>query len=200
MIINRERRVRDVVVVGASAGGFSSVQAIAAAFPADLPAGIAVVLHRGVHRDPGGLASFLQQISKLHVVEPGDGEPFQHGYLYVAPMDRHLVFHQGRFYRSQGPKEHFTRPAADPLFRSAAHDFGHRVLAVVLSGYDSDGAMGANAVNARGGLTLVQAPWEADVPAMPRSTIDIDHVAGALPLEELIEAIQVLANGETLTV
>jgi two-component system chemotaxis response regulator CheB len=115
-------------------------------------------------------------------------------------MDRHLVVRGGRFYQDKGPKEHFTRPAADPLFRTAAADFGPRVLAVVLSGYDSDGAMGANAVNAGGGITLVQAPWEADVAAMPLNTIRIDHVGAALPLDKLLEAIPVLARGETLTV
>ncbi len=200
MIINKERRIRDVVVVGASAGGFRSIQAMAAAFPADLPAGIAVALHRGVHDDPGRLAWILQQGSRLRVVEPSGGEPFEHGSLYVAPMDRHLVFHQGRFYVSHGPKEHFTRPAADPLFRSVADELGPRVLAVVLSGYDGDGAMGARAVTAAGGITLVQAPWEAAVPAMPQSTIEIDHVAGALPLDRLFQAVTALARGEPLVV
>lgn len=115
-------------------------------------------------------------------------------------MDRHLVLHDGRFYQSEAPKEHFARPAADPLFRSAAADFGPRVLALVLSGYDGDGAIGANAVNAAGGMTLVQVPWEADIADMPLSTIKIDHVAGALTLDKLLEAVPVLARGETLTV
>jgi two-component system chemotaxis response regulator CheB len=194
--INAERQVRDVVVVAASAGGFSPLRAIAAAFPAELPAGIAVVLHRGVHDDPTRLVTVLKQGARLHVVEPGEGDPFQHGSFYVAPMDRHLVFLHGRFHRSQWPKEHYTRPAADPLFRSAAHDFGSRVLAVVLSGYDADGALGAKAVSDAGGITLVQTPAEADVPSMPQSTIAIDHVAAALPLERLLEAIPVLARGE----
>jgi two-component system chemotaxis response regulator CheB len=196
VIVNAERRVRDLVVVAASAGGFSSIQMIAAAFPADLPAGIAVVLHRRVHADPHMLVSILQQRSRLRVVEPSDGEPFRHGSLYLAPMDQHLVLKHGRFHRSRQPKENFTRPAADPLFRSAAHEFGPRVLAVVLSGYDSDGALGAKAVTAAGGITLVQAPWEADVPSMPWSAIEIDHVAAALPIEKLLEAIPILARGE----
>jgi two-component system chemotaxis response regulator CheB len=194
--INAERRVRDVVVVAASAGGFASIRALAAAFPSELPAGITVVLHRGVHDDPTRLLTILKQRARLRVVEPDEGEVFRHGSLYVAPMDRHLVFLQSRFHRSKWPQEHHTRPAADPLFRSAAHDFGPRVLALVLSGYDADGAMGAKAVSDAGGITLVQTPAEADVPSMPQSTIAIDHVAAALPLERLLEAIPVLARGE----
>jgi two-component system, chemotaxis family, protein-glutamate methylesterase/glutaminase len=198
MIINEERRARDVVVVAASAGGFQPVQAITAALPADLPAGIAVVLHRGAHAQANVLASILQRASRLRVVEPHDGDPFEHGALYLAPMDQHLVLHEGRFFRSRGPRENFARPAADPLFRSAAEDFGPRVLGVILSGCDADGALGARTITGAGGLTLVQDPRQADFPDMPRSALELDDVAGVLPVDRLAAAITALARGEAV--
>jgi two-component system chemotaxis response regulator CheB len=196
MALNGQQQVRDVVVVAASAGGFRSVAALASAFPADLPAGVALVLHRGRLEVP--LAGLLARRSHLRVVEPLDGTLFEHGRIYLAPSDQHLVFSGGCFFRSRGPKEHFTRPAADPLFRSAANEFGARVLGVVLSGYGADGADGARAVTAAGGLALAQDPWEASVPEMPRSALD--HVSAVLPLAGLLEAIAVLARGAVLDV
>ncbi len=200
MIINVEQRARDIVVVVASAGGFQPVRRIASAFPADLPAGIAIVLHRGVHADPGLLASILQRDSRLRVTEPHDGEPFEHGTLYLAPMDEHLILLSGRFFRSRGPKENFSRPAADPLFRSAADEFGPRVLGVILSGGNSDGALGALAISHAGGITLAQDPREAESPSMPLNAIKLDHVAAVLPLDGLLNAIATLAQGNVLTV
>ena len=200
MIVNGERLARDVIVVAASAGGFEPVRSIARYFPRDLPAGIAVVLHRGVHEDTGLLASILRQDSRLLVSEPHGGELFEHGHLYVAPMDRHLVLRDGRFFRDRGPKENFSRPAANPLFRSAAAGFGPRVLGVILSGGDSDGALGARAIAAAGGITLVQDPREAEDPSMPRRAIELDDVGAVLSLHALLDAIAILAHGNALTV
>jgi two-component system chemotaxis response regulator CheB len=197
MALNGQQQVRDVVVVAASAGGFPSVAAIASAFPADLPAGIVVVLHRGAQQGVP-LAELLARRSHLGVVEPPNGTPFEHGRIYVAPSDQHLVVHEGCFFRSRGPKEHFTRPAADPLFRSAAKEFGPRVLGVVLSGYGADGAEGARAVTAAGGIALAQDLREASVPDMPRNALG--HVSAVLPLGGLLEAIAVFARGAALDV
>jgi two-component system chemotaxis response regulator CheB len=196
MALNGQHQVRDVVVVAASAGGFPSVAALVSAFPADLPAGIALVLHRGAQGVP--LAGLLERRSHLRVIEPLDGTPFEHGRIYLAPSDEHLVVHGGCWFRSRGPKEHFTRPAADPLFRSAAKEFGPRVLGVVLSGYGADGANGARAVTAAGGIALAQDPREASVPEMPRNARG--HVSAVLPLGGLLEAIVVLARGAALEV
>jgi two-component system, chemotaxis family, protein-glutamate methylesterase/glutaminase len=200
MILNPEQRARDVVVVAASSGGFQPIRAIAAAMPADLPAGIAIVLHRGSGDIAGMLPAILQRDSRLRVVEPQDGDPFAHGMLYLAPAGQHLVLREGRFYRDSGPRENFARPAANPLFRSAAAELGPRVLGVVLSGGDSDGALGARAITAGGGITLAQDPHEAGDPSMPRSVIALDDVSAVLPLERLIPAIVALARGEALSV
>ncbi len=198
MIINAERIRRDVVVVAASAGGFKLVLTLAAKLPSTLPAGVAIVLHRTAV--DGVLQSVVQQRSSLPVVEPLDGEPFRHGAVFLAPSDRHLVLRSGAFFRDPGPKEHFTRPAADPLFRSAASEYGPRVLGIVLSGNDSDGADGSRAISEAGGITLVQLPEEADNPAMPRNTLLRDHVSAALPVEAIFEAIVPLAEGRAITV
>jgi two-component system, chemotaxis family, protein-glutamate methylesterase/glutaminase len=200
MIVNLERRARDVVVVAASAGGFRLLQALAAAFPADLPAGIAVVLHRSAGDHASLLTPILQRGSRLRVVEPLDGEPFEHGTLYVARADQHLVFRDGRLHGDRGPKENFARPAANPLFRSAAAEYGPRVLGVVLSGGDGDGALGARAVTAAGGITLAQDPREASYPSMPRSAIALDDVSAVLPFDGILAALPTLSRGEALIV
>ena len=198
-IINPDRVARDVIVVGASAGGFELISMLASLLPPDLPAGVAVVLHR--RPDPtGSLAWVLQRRSRLRVIEPQDGEPFEHGTIFIAPADRHLVIRNKLFFRDAGPKERFTRPAADPLFRSAAAEFGPRVVGVVLSGGDADGTEGAVAINAAGGITLAQDPGQAQHPSMPWSTIQRDHVSAVLPIEGIIPAVVALAHGEAIAV
>jgi two-component system, chemotaxis family, protein-glutamate methylesterase/glutaminase len=198
-IINPERLVRDVVVVAASAGGLELILHLVGELPADLPAGVAIVLHRSPAGD-GMLVSILQRKARMRVIEPQDHEPWAPGTIFVAPPDRHLVLRGKAFFRDAGPKERFTRPAADPLFRTAAAEFGERVVGIVLSGGDEDGAAGCIAVEAAGGITLAQDPDEAMHPSMPRSTILRDHVSAVLPIEGIIEAVVGLARGEEIRV
>jgi two-component system, chemotaxis family, protein-glutamate methylesterase/glutaminase len=197
--INSERIVRDVIVVGGSKGGIRAVTALLSRLPAALPAFIGVVIHRG-SSSPSDWSDVLGARTNLRVVEPSDGDVLTCGVVYIAPSDCHMMFRRGRIDLARGAKEHSTRPAVDPLFASAALAYGRRVLAVVLTGGGHDGMQGLLDVTSAGGLSLVQKPSEAEAPSMPEYAIARDHVGAALTVDEIGDAIVLLAQGECLLV
>jgi two-component system, chemotaxis family, protein-glutamate methylesterase/glutaminase len=194
--INQEEVARDVVVVAASAGGIPAVIEILSYLPADLPAFLGVVIHRG-RRAPADWSGMLARKARLRVVEPAAGDPLTRGFVYVAPTDANLVFVGDRVALDHTTKENYTRPAADPLFRSAALAYGPRVVGVVLTGCGSDGTKGLVEIARCGGLSLVQQPSEAAHPSMPASAIARDHVDASLTLAEIGQALVDLAWGRT---
>jgi two-component system chemotaxis response regulator CheB len=197
-VVNAERIARDVIVLGASAGGVRALLDLFGGLPADFHAAIAVVLHRSpVHRSV--LDVVLGRRTLLPVIEPSDGQALEGGRIYLAPRDHHLLLDGRRLRLTRGPKQHYTRPAIDPLFVSAAAAFGRRVVGVVLSGTGDDGARGLIAIKAAGGLSLVQSPDEAQYPAMPQNAVAHDRVSAALPARELAAALPVLARGAPFT-
>jgi two-component system chemotaxis response regulator CheB len=183
---------RDIVVVGASAGGVDALMRMARALPAPLPAAICIVLHVGAL--PSRLAQLLEAAGHHPAHQAEDGEALERGTIHVAPPDRHLLLQDGRLRLGHGPKEHHTRPAIDPLFRSAAIDAGARVIGVVLTGRLGDGAAGLQAIRACGGLALVQDPSDAEVPDMPRAVLRATEVDHCEPLDQLIATIGRLAG------
>jgi two-component system chemotaxis response regulator CheB len=184
-----------VVVIGASAGGVRALRSLFQALPADLPAVVAVVLHRSPFHE-SMLPAVLGRFSAMRVTEPAHEEPFKLGRIYVAPRDHHMTFHDGRFRLSRGAKEHYTRPAVDPLFRSAADWHGRRVIGVILTGSGDDGVSGLIAIKAAGGLSLAQDPDEATNDSMPQHAIRRDHVDGVMTVREMaMQLPQLLAGG-----
>jgi two-component system chemotaxis response regulator CheB len=117
---------------------------------------------------PVNLPALLERASNLKVSHGKEGERFVQGHVYVAPPDHHLIIEDGRMRLSQGPKENLTRPAVDPLFRSAALVFRSRVVGVVLTGELDDGTAGLWSVKYRGGITVVQDPRDAEYAAQRR--------------------------------
>ena len=196
-VINSERRRRDVVVIGASAGGVIGLRELFAKLPIDLEAAVAVVLHRSPVAETA-LAPVLGWRSALPVMEAADAMPFQRGHVYVAPRDQHVQIEGATLRLARGPKEHHTRPAIDPLFRSAATSMGKRVVGVLLSGTGDDGVSGLISITAAGGVSLVQDPSEAEYPQMPRNAILKDRVQGALPVAELADVLIQLARGDVV--
>jgi two-component system, chemotaxis family, protein-glutamate methylesterase/glutaminase len=190
---------RDVVVIGASAGGVQALMYLLSKLPADLPAFLGVVLHRSPHHE-SKLAWVLGRHAVLPVVEPADGALLEPRIVYVAPRDQHMLFGETRVRLSHGPREHLTRPAIDPLFRSAAENFGSRVVGVLLTGYGGDGVPGLIRITKGGGLSLVQDPREARAPMMPLRAIAEDDVDAILPIDGIAAAIVALANGEGLPI
>ncbi len=175
---------RDLIVIGASAGGIEAVSAILAELPPDLRASILVVIHQYA-RGPNLLHQVLGRQSALRVVPALDGEPLVTGVVVVAGPDRHLLVEPGHYRSVLGPHENRHRPAVDPLFRTAAAAYGARVVAVILTGNLDDGAAGIAAVKRAGGTTVVQEPEDAAYPGMPTAAlraVSADHVA---PLAEV---------------
>lgn len=173
----------DIFVIGASVGGVEALQKIVAPLPVDVPASIFVVLHIG--RSHSALEKILGASGKLPASRAMHGEPIRSSRIYVAPPDHHIVLDKSRIYLDKGPKEHYTRPAADPLFRSAAMAFGQRVVGIVLTGGDRDGAQGLAEIKAAGGVSVVQDPAEAEDPSMPKSGLMVDSPDYCLPLAEI---------------
>jgi two-component system chemotaxis response regulator CheB len=110
----------------------------------------------------------------------------ERGHIYVAPPDHHMTVGPIGFIRlDQGPREHYTRPAADPLFRSAASIYGSRVIGIILTGGGSDGTKGLIAIEQAGGLAIVQDPGDASDPSMPTSALLDNNPDLCLPLSEI---------------
>ena len=183
----------DIIGIGASAGGVTALRELFMALPASLPATVFVVLHRGIHAGP--LEVVLGRRAGLPVVQPTDDTAPERGHIYVAPPDHHMVVRQDRIRWDAGAKEHFSRPAVDPLFRSLAAQYGPRVVGVVLTGYGRDGALGLVAITAAGGLTLAQDPDEAERPEMPEHAIQGNHIDRVVSLDALPAMLSAIASG-----
>ena len=173
-----------VIVVAASAGGLAPLRQLLAALPADLPASVLAVLHIP---PTGGqaLPRILDRSGPLPAAGAMDGEKLAPGRVYVAPPDRHLLVVNGAIRLSRGPRQNGVRPAADPMFRSAALYAGPRTIAVVLSGTLDDAALGCATVERRGGRVAVQDPSQASYPGMPESALAATRHAVARPVSEL---------------
>src|SRR5262249_28063022 len=123
-----------------------------------------------------------------------DGEPIEHGRIYIAPPDHQLLVERGRVRVLRCPKENRMRPAADPLFRSAARVYGPRVIGVVLTGTLDDGTAGLLAIKRRGGVVAAQDPQDALYPGMPRSALENVAVDYCLPLSDIPPLLAQLAG------
>jgi two-component system chemotaxis response regulator CheB len=162
---------RDVVVIGASAGGLEALQRLLVRLPTDLAAGVLVVVHTAPAA-PNRLADILGKAGALPAVAAVDGMPLTPGRIHAAVPDRHLLIGDHDLVRlSRGPRENRVRPAVDSLFRAAARWCGPRVIGVVLSGTLDDGAAGLAAITQRGGTALVQRPEDARFGGMPRAAL-----------------------------
>lgn len=172
---------RDVVVVGASAGGVEALQRLVADLPPDFQAAVLVVLHTAP-TGPSLMPHILGRAGPLLTVEAQDQMTLQPGRVYVAPTDHHLIVSPGHVHVTKGPRENRARPAIDPLFRTAAQFYGPRVIGVILTGMLNDGTVGLLEVKQRGGVAIVQDPDDALFPSMPRSALRYVDVDYRLPL------------------
>jgi two-component system chemotaxis response regulator CheB len=179
---------RDIIAIGASAGGFEAVLALLRDLPDDLPAAVFVVIHVGPE-SAGFLPQILNHRTRFAASHAIDGQRIERGHIYCAPPDHHLMISDHSVCVMHGPKENGFRPAIDALFRSAAASYGGRVIGVVLSGALDDGVYGLMQIKEQGGIALVQSPEEAAVGALPLAAIkyvDVDHIA---PIETIAALI-----------
>jgi two-component system, chemotaxis family, protein-glutamate methylesterase/glutaminase len=185
------RGARDLVVIGASAGGVIPLAQLCAALPADFPAAIVVAMHLAT-KARSHLASVLQRSTPLEVVTASDGAALRGGTVFVAPPDHHTVIREGVIGLNHGPRENRHRPSIDALFRSAAAARGPAVVGVVLSGALDDGAAGLHCIERAGGVTVVQDPQEAQFPSMPESAlraVAAQHVLSVRAMPALLDGL-----------
>jgi two-component system chemotaxis response regulator CheB len=182
---------RDIIVIGASAGGVYALKELTASLPGDLAASIFVVLHVSPH-SPSLLPDILSHAGPIKAIHPQDGQLFQPGHIYVAPPDHHMLIEYDQIIVKKGPKENRFRPSIDALFRSAAYTYGPRVIGVVLTGMLNDGASGMWSVKRLGGIGIVQEPEDAMYSSMPDSVleyVDADHVVPVKQIGTILEKL-----------
>jgi len=189
-------KLPDIIAIGASAGGVEAVIEIAANLPATLPAALLVVIH--VSPDSAGLLpGILNRSSIWNAVQPEDGTPIQHGHIYIAPPDHHMVVEAGERIRIvRGPRHNRHRPAIDPLFRSVANVYGGRAIGVILTGFLADGSSGLAMIKNAGGIAVVQDPNDALVPSMPQRALERVEPDYCLPLNEMPAVLASIVTGQ----
>jgi len=182
----------DAVVIGTSAGGVDALSALLPALPGGLLAAVFVVLH--VPRDrPSLLTEIFRPRCAVAVREAEDKDDVEPGTVYFAPPDYHLLIEKGpRLALSVDDLVHFSRPSIDVLFESAADVYGKRLLGMILSGANEDGAAGLAAVHRAGGVTIVQDPETAQVPFMVKAALARTPVDFVLTLDAIVELLPTL--------
>jgi two-component system chemotaxis response regulator CheB len=170
--------------MAASAGGIEALQTVLGGLSPDFDAPVLVVLHMAAG---GGsaLSGILDRAGPLRAKAAVDGEELTSGRVYVCVADQHLLVGEGHLHVRRGPRENGHRPAADPLFRSAALYYGPRAIGVVMSGNLSDGTAGLLAIRRQGGVAVVQDPADALYPGMPVSALEYVGADHVLPAEEI---------------
>jgi two-component system chemotaxis response regulator CheB len=173
------------VVIGASAGGVEVLSMLLSALSASCRLSFIIVLHIPRER-PSLLSEVFGSRCALPVREAEDKEPIQPGTVYFAPPDYHLLIDRGpAFALSTDEPVHFSRPSIDVLFDSAADVYGERLIGVILTGANQDGAEGLAAVGHAGGRTVVQDPVSAAVAYLPEAALKEGPVDFVLSLPQL---------------
>lgn len=182
----------DVVALAASAGGLKALSQILSALPPDFPAAIVVVQHLSP-RHRSLMAEILSRRTALTVKQASSGDQLRPGTVYIAPPNKHLLVNSdGILSLSDSAQVHFVRPAANNLFESVAASFKERAIAVVLTGRDSDGASGVQAIKKMGGTAIAQDEATSESFSMPSAAINTGTVDFVLPLNEIASALVTL--------
>jgi len=193
---------RDVVAIGASAGGVEALIRLAEKFPADFPAAVLITIHLASHAR-SVLDDLLNRAGRLPARFAADDERLRKGHIYIAPPDRHLILEGEKLLLGHGPRENNTRPAIDPMMRSVAICCGARAIGVVLTGTLNDGASGLWAIGQCGGITVVQDPSDAAFPDMPLNAMNRlqpDHVVTLAAMPRLLASLVTQPAGEPMPV
>jgi two-component system, chemotaxis family, protein-glutamate methylesterase/glutaminase len=181
---------RNLIVIGASAGGLSAINELLKRLPAQMDAAVIVVLH--VSRKSNGkiIADTFQRHTSLICAIAATGKTIKKGHLYVAPPNNQLMVKAGNLIVNQGTHENKYRPSIDVLFRSAAVHYGNRVVGIILTGMLEDGTSGMYAIKKCGGICIVQDPVDAQHSDMPQSVMNLVNVDYAELLADMPYILQ----------
>ena len=188
---------RNIIVIGASAGGVEALCQLVNGLPKELDASVFVVMHVGAESI---LPSILNRCGTLKAMLAENDSRYERGRIYIAPFNYHLMIKDSVTVLSRSPRANGHRPAIDVLFRSAAREYRNRVTGVVLTGGLDDGTAGLYSIKARGDVAVVQDPAEAVNPSMPRSALENVDVDFCLPLSQIPDVLARLASGKATTV
>lgn len=188
----------DAIAIGGSAGSIEALGVLLPALPATLRAAVFIVLHLPRER-PSLLCEIFQPRCALPLREAQDKEPVEPGTVYFAPPDYHLLVDAGpALALSVDAPVHFSRPSIDVMMESAADAFGERLIGVLLSGANQDGAQGLAAVQAAGGMTIVQHPDSAPMSAMPEAALGLGQPDQLLAPPQIAALLTQMHVGRTL--
>jgi len=193
--------IENLIVIGASAGGHNAVKEVLREVSQDIPAALIIMQHlRGASADEAKfkLKDWLQQATRIPVVQISDGERLRMGVVYVVPPGRSATLRADMFHIVSYDRGLSPPTTINILFESAAKAFGDRVIGVILTGLLTDGTVGLKAVHDVGGLTIVQDPAEAEYPSMPASAMQDLPVTFCLRLSDIGLALDLLARRKAM--
>lgn len=182
-----------LVVIAASAGGLPAIVEVLAALPAEFPAAITIVQHRGPS-EPQRMIDILSQCTKLRVQHAATGTVLEPGTVYVCPPGVHMTTERS-VHLVDGPRIDFVRPSADLMFDSVAHAYGKRAIGVVLSGCGADAALGSLAIAHAGGTVIAQDPRTCTFESMPAAVVEIGAAEAMMTPAEIALELERLVHG-----
>lgn len=174
-----KKKEYNAIVIGASAGGLYVLISMLKLLPSTYPIPVIVVQHRAKD-ERSLLEEVLQHKCNIRIKQADEKEEIQHGFVYFAPPNYHLLIESnGTFSLSYDSPVNFSRPSIDVLFETAADVYKERLLGIILTGANKDGAQGMKKIRALGGTTIAQQPETADYREMPQAAIStgaIQHI------------------------
>lgn len=189
MIPNLEKQKIQVIVIGSSAGGIEVLKKILTLIPRSFSCSVVVVQHIGTEISQT-LSQFFSEICQIPVKEAEDKVKIESGTIYFAPAGYHLLIEtEGSFALNLDPVVNYARPSIDVLMETAAIAFGDKLLGIILTGANQDGAEGLRQISRHKGLTVVQDPSEATFPTMPLAALEIAPVDYILKSQEIADLI-----------
>lgn len=182
----------ELLIIAGSAGSLNVIFDLLPQLRSDIKAAIVIVLHRKEDQESRlkDIFSFKTSIPILNIEDKDELKP---GHIHIAPANYHLLFEHDRTLSLDcSEKIHFSRPSIDVAFESAAEVYGKKLISILLSGANADGAHGIEKVLAHGGVAVIQHPATAEVPFMPNEAIRLNPLAKVLDLEGIITLINQL--------
>jgi two-component system, chemotaxis family, protein-glutamate methylesterase/glutaminase len=187
----------ELVVIGGSWGALAAFDRLLPALPKDFRPAIVLVQHRAVDSQHGALVAYLQARTVLPVTEIDDKDPIVGGRIHLAPPDYHTIVESGHFALSTEAAVRHSRPSIDVSFEAAADSYGERLIGVILTGANDDGAAGVQAIKRRGGFTIAQDPDTAEKGMMPAAAIATGAIDRVVPVEEIVPVLLELCGAGT---
>lgn len=180
------------IVIGGSAGSFQGIIRILSQLPADFPLPIIMALHRLKHVR-NGFVEALSLKSKIQVVEPEDKEGIRKAMVYLAPANYHLSLELGNYFSlTTEEMVNNSRPSIDITLSSAAYVYRNKLIGILLSGANKDGALGMKSIKERGGYTIVQEPTECMIETMPKAALSVTSIDAVKRIDDIVKFLNEL--------